>query len=156
MDISRSTKKSSTKASNSDELTLKLLEEINNRKAEIKSLERTSYVTNMSLTIGTVNYNINVITDIRVIIDCIAYIESLEERYNKVVSDYSIVGAPVFKYCGYTSKDWVTDLMTKLGKIQISEKRKYLETLEARLNAIVSPELRAQMELENIARELTG
>ena len=46
-------------------------------------------------------------------------------------------------------------IKSRINKIQIGVKKKKLETLEARLNAIVSPELRRKLELDAIAAELT-
>lgn len=41
-----------------------------------------------------------------------------------------------------------------MDKIQIQDKRKKLEKLESRLEKIITPELRAKMELEAITAEL--
>ncbi len=46
------------------------------------------------------------------------------------------------------------DIKTRINKIQIVSKRKKLEELEARLNSIISPSLKAEMEVDAIAAEL--
>ena len=64
------------------------------------------------------------------------------------------VEAPPFEWTGFPVKDWLEDIKTRIDKLQIQSKKAKLETLEKRLNKIVSPELRAQMELDAIAAEL--
>ena len=56
-----------------------------------------------------------------------------------------------FTWLGFTVDEWKNDFQTRVNQISISEKRKELAEIEARLNAIISPELKAQMELEAIS-----
>jgi hypothetical protein len=63
---------------------------------------------------------------------------------------------PTFKWNGYTVKEWIGDLKMRVAQIQIKKKEDKLEQLEKRLNKIVSPEMRADMELEAIQSELEG
>lgn len=42
----------------------------------------------------------------------------------------------------------------RIDKIEITMKKKELELLEDRINKLISPELRAQMELEEIKKSL--
>jgi len=44
----------------------------------------------------------------------------------------------------------VADVKTRIGKVSIHKKKRQLEALETRLEKIVSPELRAEMELQAI------
>lgn len=59
-----------------------------------------------------------------------------------------------FTFAGYSFDDVVTDCKTRLAKLSVKEKRVKLDALNARLDAIVSPEQRRQMELEAITKEL--
>jgi len=59
-----------------------------------------------------------------------------------------------FKYSTFTYDEWAHDIDLKIGKILISEKKTYLATLEERLNKIMSPELKAKLELEEIEKAL--
>lgn len=61
---------------------------------------------------------------------------------------------PEFTWDGYTVEDWIGDLKLKITKIQIVAEKKKLEALEERLNKIISPEKRAELEIEAIASEL--
>ena len=51
--------------------------------------------------------------------------------------------------------EWKSDFQTRVNQISIQEKRKELAEIEARLNAIISPELKAQMELEALTELLS-
>ena len=55
---------------------------------------------------------------------------------------------------GFSWEKWKSDIAHKINKLQISKKKQELEKLEERLNKLVSPELRAQLELQEIEREL--
>ena len=57
-------------------------------------------------------------------------------------------------YLGFQVNEWFTDIKTRLDKIQISEKKKNLSKLESRLNLLISKEMRDNIELEKIKKEL--
>jgi hypothetical protein len=59
-----------------------------------------------------------------------------------------------FTWLGFSIDEWKEDFQTRVNQISVQEKRKELAELESRLNAIISPELKAQMELESIAELL--
>ncbi len=65
-------------------------------------------------------------------------------------SDYN------FTWLGFTVEEWKDDFQTRVNQISVQEKRKELAELESRLNAIISPELKAQMELEAIEKLLSS
>jgi hypothetical protein len=59
-----------------------------------------------------------------------------------------------FTWLGFSVDEWKEDFQTRVNQISVQEKRKELAELESRLNAIISPELKAQMELDAIAKLL--
>jgi len=56
----------------------------------------------------------------------------------------------------WKTEEWKDDFQTRVNQISVQEKRKELAELESRLNAIISPELKAQMELEAIEKLLSS
>lgn len=56
--------------------------------------------------------------------------------------------------CGFHIDDWVMDFKKRIAAIHIKSKKRKLSELETRLEAIVSPEQRREMELEAIMKEL--
>jgi hypothetical protein len=88
------------------------------------------------------------------LINIAAFLQSRSDSYERAAKDLGVESPPPFQWCGFSLADWLEDLKSRIGKIQIGAKKKKLETLEARLNAIVSPELRRKLELESIMAEL--
>lgn len=60
------------------------------------------------------------------------------------------------KVHGFLVEDWLDDFKTRLAKIQLVSKQEKLNKLEARLDAIVSPEQRRMLEVEALTKELVG
>lgn len=55
-----------------------------------------------------------------------------------------------FLCSGYSVQDWLTDFKTRLARLQVDDKKRELAKLETKLNAILSPEFKRQLELEEI------
>lgn len=138
-----------------DDKTLALIKEVNRQKAEISKIEKPNYKTNLSFTFveGGAPLNLNVIVDIGSLLRMAAFVKGAEETYNRVKESLNVEG-PDFSWLGYSASDWMSDFKAKIDKAQVSSKKKKLEQLESRLNAIISPEMRAQLELEAIMNEL--
>jgi hypothetical protein len=139
-----------------DERTLQLIQEVAKQKEEISRAERPNWATNCSFKFveGGPSINLHVESDLRVLIEIYAHIERVEESYYKAVEQLGLRDYPAFSWGGFTASDWLKDVKSRISKIQISAKRKKLEALESRLNTIISPELRAELELEAISAQL--
>jgi hypothetical protein len=57
---------------------------------------------------------------------------------------------------GHTVADWQADIQKRINKVQISKKKADLQTLEDRLDKLISPELRREMELAEIQKMLAS
>ena len=55
---------------------------------------------------------------------------------------------------GFDKEDWIDDFKKRIATIKIKNKKRKLEDMERRLEAIVSPEQRREMELEAILYEM--
>lgn len=142
--------------SNTDQLTLNLIQEVKKQKEEIAKAEKPNWITNCSFSYTEKPNdatNIHVEANIRNLVCIAAFLKERERAYKEAAETLG-VDAPAFTWGGFSVNDWLEDLKMRINKIQIASKRKKLEALEARLNAIISPELRAKMELEAIANEL--
>lgn len=141
-----------------DDKILNLISQVDKQKAEIKSIEKPAYKTNMSFSYseGRSNdaINLHVVNDLRQLMMIAAYLRAIFSNYETVGNVLGSEMTPGFTWQGFSYSDWFADLKMKVAKIQIGAKKKKLELLESRLNAIVSPELRAKLELESIEREL--
>ena len=142
-----------------DTKTLQLIAEVKKQKSEIARADRPTWRTNCSFSYlegSSQTTNLQVESDVRKLIGIAAFVEEKHASYASAASSLSVESPPAFTWCGFSREDWIEDIKTRLMKIQIAAKRRKLEVLEERLNSIISPELRAQIELEAIARELNG
>ncbi len=139
--------------SNQDTMTLQLIKEVKKQKEEISNAERPNWLTNCALSVLGRNINLHVETSIPTLIEAAALLIHKEEIYN--VAAFRLgADVPPYLYDGYSVSDWLSDIKSRIDKISIQNKRRKLEVLENRLSSIVSPELRAKLELEAISKEL--
>lgn len=140
---------------NADAITLKLIEQVQSKREEIAKVNRPQWKTNCKFTFSTNGKSINLHVESNLeVLTCMAaallshqaYYEQAARLLGQKPSEATWDGSPV--------SDWIDDIKARLAKITVSEKRKSLQKLEARLNLIISPELKRQMELEAIQREL--
>lgn len=145
-----------SKEVNVDEQTLSLINAVNKQKKEISKAERPQWKTNclFSYTENPQNAtNIHVEANIRNLVCFAAFLKEREKSYDEAAAELE-VKAPAFTWGGFPVDEWLDDIKTRISKLQIASKKTNLEKLEARLNAIISPELKRKLELEAIASEL--
>lgn len=153
-------KKVVTAEKNSDQITLDLIKEVNRRKSEIAQIEKPNWITNCSFSFSETSLsdvtNIHVESNVKKLIAMVALLISKRDFHRDAVEVLDLPTEEyVFTWGGFKVNDWISDIKTRINKLQIATKKANLEKLENRLNAIISPELRAKMELEAIASELT-
>ena len=144
------------KKASADDATLRLIEEVQKRKAEIQKLSKPSWITNRSFAYveGTPNViNIGVERNTTVLVKIAGFLRQQEANYSAAASELD-VEVPAFKWDGFSLQDWLSDIKQAIDKLTIKKKQEKLAVLESRLDAIITPELRRQMELEAITAEL--
>lgn len=144
------------KAKTSDEMVQDLFRVVQQKKEEISKAERPNWITNGSFKYSknsTESFNLQTITDVNVFINALAFLLEREKSFNEASEQLGVIGE--FDWFGYSVEDWRSDFKTRLTKVQISLKKKELEVLEARLDKLISPELRTQMELAEISKALS-
>lgn len=151
--------KSSVKAAagSTDQKTLDLIKEVARQRAEIAQAEKPNWKTNCNFSWVEGKADVIVLhveKDIKKLIQIAAFLAEKESSYLDMAAQLG-VEAPPFTWNGYGVGEWIEDIKARINKIQINTKKAKFELLEERLNKIISPELRAQMELEAIANELT-
>ena len=101
---------------NADETTLKLIEEVKRRRAEISKAERSTWLTNSSFAYveGSSNtVNIKVITDLKVLIAIAAFLKGQEANYKAAAVELGVESPPSFTWGGFSLSDWMEDLMLR-------------------------------------------
>lgn len=145
------------KAVDHDKLTLDLIEKVKTKRAEIAKIEKPNYKTNCSFSFsegGGNSTNLHVESNIGKLISIAAHLTNQKNAYQSAAEVLEIESPPDFKWGGYLYQDWIDDLKLRVKKVQISKRKEELETFESRLNAIISPELKRQMELEELSKSI--
>lgn len=144
---------------NTDAVVLQLLAKVEEKKKQIGSAERPSWITNCSFGFDPNNsnarINIQVVRDLEALVEIHAFLTSKYGHYQASLKELGIAEkeAP-FKWLGFTFEQWVSDIQTRINGLRIKSKRDELAKLEERVNALVSPEQRRKIELEKLMKEI--
>lgn len=134
-----------------DKKVQELFDVVLKKKQEIAKLEKPNYITNMSITMEGNTYNLHTV-DVIKLIEVLAYLSVKQTSFEEIA--YSLNLKVKFKYGGFTYSDWESDIKQKIDILQINVRKKELNELESRLGSLISPELKRQMELQEIEKLL--
>jgi len=141
---------------NQDEQVQKLFQIVQSKKEEIKKAEKPNWETNGSFGYNkdsSSRINIHIVLEVEELVSILGFLIEKEKGFKEA---QTILGTNAeFKWMGFTLKEWQSDIQTRINKVQISKKKKELETLEERLDKLISPELKRQMELDEITKMLS-
>lgn len=149
---------------NTDTVVMEMLEKVQAKKAEIeKALSIPRWRTNCSIDVtwsclpnrdikSSNRINLATITDTNVILDLFSLLTQRENDQKEVAKELNI--KPNLNWQAYSIDDWKKDLKDRMAQITVEQKRKELEELDKRINKLVSPEQRREMELEAIKKLL--
>ncbi len=138
-----------------DQLVLQLLQKVKSKQAEIKASEKPQWLTSCSLGFTDNLHdkvNIQTLSDISKLIDLYATLSYKHENWVAAAKELGL--KPSHRICSYPVEDWKDDIRTRINQILITEKRKELKTLEDRIEKLVTPEQRRDLELAAIQKEL--
>jgi len=131
---------------------------VRKQKAEVEAAEKEtkqSWKTNCSITLpfGREDSPINIQTATESKIKLI--VMGLLKHKEYAAEAEQLLGLEATQdYNGFSYDDWITDCKKRIAVFNIRAKKDKLSTLEKRLNDIVSPEQKRQMELEAITKSL--
>jgi hypothetical protein len=141
-----------------DKQTMELIEKVQAKKAEIRKIERPVWKTNCSFPFidGQQNtaVNVHVLCDVSKLVTIGAFLIDRSQSFFNAARRLGVDPCPAFVWNGFSVEDWFQDLSLRIDQIQLTAKKEALDKLEARLNAIISPELKQKMELDAIAAEV--
>ena len=142
-------------AQETDKKVQALIALVNTRREEIKKASKPNWITNCSFRYTedrADGFNIQTITDTSKLVHALAFIKTRANSFDEAAAELGV--KDTFNWLGYSVEDWTTDFQTRISKVNISKKKKELALLEERLDKIISPELKAQMEIDAITKEL--
>lgn len=141
-----------------DAMVLGLLKKVEEKKQQIGSAERPSWITNCSFGYNpdtNTRINIQVIRDLEVLVDIHAFLTSKAASFRTSLAALKLAEKEVsFKWQNFTYEQWVADIETRINGLRIKAKKDELARLEERVNALVSPEQRRAIELDKLVREI--
>jgi len=125
------------------------------KKAEVANAERPQYITNGQFryteTLGNV-VDIVSVRDERKLVEILTFLKERSEKYGEAAAE---LGVKVnFTWLGFTTAEWSKDLQTRVSVLQIAKRKTELQELEARVNAVMTPELRREMEMKALEATL--
>lgn len=130
-------------ANTNDKRILELRKQIKAKKEKIGKIGRFTAVTNCSLEIDGVRFNLNVLNKeqlLQLLVKLNAYYMSADKLQISAVVTYS----------GYTLDEWITDISSKLDIIGKKEEEKKLSVMEAKLEKLLSDEKQVELEIDEI------
>ncbi len=146
--------------SNIDQKINELFSIVRKQKAEVEAAEKESkqsWKTNCSIIapLGRGDAPINIQTAKEDVIKTIVL--GLLAHKDYAAKACEILGSSFnSEYSGFSYEDWISDCKKRIAVLNIREKKEKLNTLEKRLNDIVSPEQKRDMELAAIMKEVLG
>ena len=147
---------SNEKTDKIDALVLELFNNVKKKQAEIAAAsERPKWETSCTIGTGdsiTHNTNIQTVTDANKLVDLYALLLAKEDYYVRAAKELGV--KVVLKWQGYTFEAWKKDFKTRIGVININNKKIELADLEARLDKLISQDQRRELELAEIQKLL--
>ena len=140
-----------------DQKIKELFDTVQEKKLAIEKAERPCWLTG-----GNFGYSANsahdrtdvkTVTDVRKIVDMLAFLIDRKEKSEKAATELGVEYN--FKWLGFTLDEWKNDFQTRVNQISILELRKKLSEMESRLNLVLTPALKAEMEVDSITDELS-
>lgn len=140
---------------NSDKEIQELTRIVNSEKEAIAKAEKPNWKTNCSFRYSkesSASINLQACGSIDDLVNILAFLYEKHDSHKKA-SIYLGLDTE-FKWFGFTLEEWAYDIKTRVDKINITLKKDKLEILESRLNKLMSPELKVELELEEIKKSL--
>ena len=143
---------------NTDQIVLELLNKVEEKKKQIGNAERPSWVTNCSFGYNAdanARINLQVVRELEQLAEIHAFLTVKYDTFRQSLGLLKLTEKEVpFRHLGFTYTQWECDIQTRINQLRIKAKKDELTVLEARVNALVSPEQRRAIELEKLVREI--
>lgn len=144
------TKTTTMSTTNMDQKVLDLFRAVQAKKETVAKASKPSWAT--SCEFGFTPSSAHDRTDIRKIkeprklVEMLAFLNERHDGYAKAAGELGVDVA--FTWLGFSLSEWKEDLKTQTDILTLQAKRKELADLEAKLNTLLSPEQKRQLEFE--------
>lgn len=130
-----------------DEKILELKKQIEIKKSKLEKSNKFSPVTNCSLDLDGIRFNLNVLNKEQLILIAVKL-----NMYN--MSYKNLEFEDEFIITGYSIKDWLTDIKSKIDILSKKEEESKLKVMESKLNQLLSEDKKVELELSEIEKLL--
>jgi len=141
-----------------DKMVLELLKKVEEKKQQIGNAERPSWITNCSFGYNpdsNARISIQASRELEQLVDIHAFLTNKHTTFKQSMAALKLDQQEVsFKYLGFTYEQWMADIQTRINQLRIKSKKDELSILEARVNNLVSPEQRRDIELAKLVKEI--
>jgi len=144
-----------TPALTADDRVLALFALLQSKKAAIASAEKPVYVTGGQFRYSeSMGQTIDLITErqIKKLADISDFLIG-RSQYRAETNTKFGLDLP-FTWLGFTHAEWDADLTTRINILQLAKRKTELAELEARVDKVMSPELRQKLELAELEKAL--
>lgn len=148
---------------NIDQRVLSLLQAVKQKKAEITLIEKKpNWKTNLSFSFSedikiTDRINLHVISSLEKLIEIYSFLDTKESQWKKSIADMNLSNEISLKdpmWLSFSISDWKKDVISRSEMILLNNKKKELEALESKIDKLITPEQRREIELEKLEKDL--
>lgn len=129
-----------------DKKIMELKKQIEEKKNKISKSQRFTPITNCSIEVDGVRYNLQVLTKEQLI--------TLMVKLNTYAMSAKDLGVDDYSISGFTVLDWITDIKSKLDFVSRKEEENKLKVMESKLHQLLSNEKKVELEIEEIMKSL--
>jgi len=128
-----------------DKKIMELKKQIEEKKNKVSKSQKFSPITNCSIEVDGIRYNIQVLTKEQ-LITLLVKLNSYAMSAKDLEVDFSI--------SGYNVSDWITDIKSKLDFVSRKEEENKLKIMESKLHQLLSNEKKVELEIDEIMKSL--
>jgi len=129
-----------------DKKIMELKKQIEEKKNKISKSQRFTPITNCSIEVDGVRYNLQVLTKDQLI--------TLMVKLNAYAMSAKDLELDGFVISGFEVADWITDIKSKLDFVSRKEEENKLKMMESKLHQLLSNEKKVELEIEEIMKSL--
>ena len=126
-----------------DKKIMELKKQIEEKKNKVSKSQRFTPITNCSIEVDGIRYNIQVLTKEQLITLMVKL-----NSYSMSAKDLELDG---FVISGFEVSNWIQDIKSKLDYVSRKEEENKLRIMEAKLDQLLSNEKKGELELDEIA-----
>lgn len=130
-----------------DKVILDLKKEIESKKKLLSKTTKFNPVTNCSLTLNNVNYNLHTLQKDQLLL-LLASVSSLQRELKTILPEEKLI------ISGFSSDSWIVDITSKFNNLNISLEKERLKTLEGKLHNLLSSDTKVSLEIEDLKSQI--